>query len=233
MNRPSDSREGEERPQGDERRRREGRGEGRESPTGSIGSGRGTGPGWSWWIPLLAGIAYLAFAGPFASVERVELSYSEFKRQVEAGRVESVTIRGNDIEGRFSKTWFAESSDEEPGAGGSGKDGSEEKAQGQAEGHDAFRTIAPPFADEELGALLMRHEVEVQAESPERGIWLEIALAFLPFLLILGLLFWGSQALRQRMEGMQQGGGGPFGIGRSRARRYERTRADPSGDPLR
>ncbi len=183
-------------------------------------------------------MAYLAFAGPFAGVERVNLSYSEFKRQAEAGHVESVTIRGDEIEGRFSKTWFAESSDEERRAGGSDEDGKEEKEgkeekpQRQGEGYDAFRTIAPPFADEELGALLRQHEVEVQAESPGRGIWLEIALAFLPFLLILGLLFWGSQALRQRMEGMQQGGGGPFGIGRSRARRYERTRAETRFDDV-
>jgi len=216
---PRDHRDDDERSRGHERRPERGK----QRPPGSIESDRGTGTGWSWWIPLLAVMAYLAFAGPFAGVERVKLTYSEFKRQMDAGRVESVTIRGDEIEGRFSKPWHPESSD--------GKS-EEERQERPTEGHDAFRTVAPPFADEELGPLLMQHEVEVQAESPGRGIWLEIALAFLPFVLILGLLFWAGQALRQRMEGMGGGGGGPFGIGRSRARRYERSRAETRFDDV-
>jgi len=204
-----------------------------------------TGP--SWWIPLLALLAYLVFAQPLGGVDRVELAYSEFKREVEAGHVDRVTIRGQEIEGRFSQPHVAGASDTADSA--SREAPSEDAAAEQESGksgesaadptsskpsHEAFRTVAPPFANEELGDLLARHDVEIQAESTQDGIWLQVALSFLPFVLILALVWWGSRALRQRMEGMEGGGGGggPFGIGRSRAKRYERTQVETHFDDV-
>jgi cell division protease FtsH len=83
-----------------------------------------------------------------------------------------------------------------------------------------FTTRLPPVEDPELLDLLERHEVTVQARSTEPSWWLQSLVSFLPWILILGLIFYVSYRMQQRM--MQGGGpgGGLLGFGKSKAKRF-------------
>jgi hypothetical protein len=46
-------------------------------------------------------LLYLAVANPVSDWSRAELSYTEFKRQLELDNVASVHVRGQEIQGEF------------------------------------------------------------------------------------------------------------------------------------
>jgi cell division protease FtsH len=74
--------------------------------------------------------------------------------------------------------------------------------------------------DPDLIPLLERHAVEVRAEVEQIAWWASALINLLPWLLIIGLFFYASRKMQERMLG-----GGPgdlFGFGKSRARRFRR-----------
>ena len=74
-------------------------------------------------------------------------------------------------------------------------------------------------------ALLEKHGVRITAEQEKRS-WLEVlVVGFLPWLLIIGVFVYLGRKMQSQTKGMM-GSGGLFGIGRSGARRYERSAAD-------
>ena len=93
----------------------------------------------------------------------VEISYSEFRQQVEAGKVDEVTASGDSIEGTFRTG-----------------------ASGREDTH--FKTIRPDFARDNLLDLLEHHGVKVMADiEPQQPLWRILLISFGPALLLVGL----------------------------------------------
>jgi cell division protease FtsH len=136
--------------------------------------------------------------------DRVTVSYTYFKQQVEGGNVAEITSQGDAIQGLFKQPI----PDPEPPEGE------------QPQTYTKFATRSPTFAlDEELMPLLEQQGVKINAEpleSPRSGLVMFL-LSFGPTLLLLFGFFWlSSRATRAASGGM-------FGMGRSRARRYDQT----------
>ncbi len=89
-----------------------------------------------------------------------ELGFSDFLREVEQGRVEEVTIRGQEITGSFKK-------------GGRYSEG------------EHFSTVAPEYGD--LVKELRQYGVRINAEEPRDNPFLAVLYAWAPILAILGI----------------------------------------------
>ena len=168
-------------------------------------SGGDTGPerprlfGPRFWMVLL-GLLVLNWVLSMLLVrppERTEVPYTQFRAQVEAGNVASVTGIEDAIDGQFKRPVRVPVDD-------------------QTQEVTRFSTRRPSFAaDDNLWELLTEHNVEVSAEPPPGPSLLErILLGFGPTLLLVGLFV----LLARRSAGGAAGGLG--GFGRSRARRY-------------
>src|SRR5438094_6585764 len=127
----------------------------------------------------------------------VSIPYTLFKEQVQAGNVEEVTSQGDAIQGAFKK-----------------------EVTYPREGPNArtalrFKTLLPAFADPGLETLLEEKGVVINARPLDEGrpFWQNLLLGFGPTVLLIGAFIW----LTRRAAGA---GGGVFGIGKSRAKRY-------------
>ena len=131
---------------------------------------------------------------------RLTVPYTFFREQAEAGNVAEVTSRGDMIQGEFRKPVRFE------------------QEKGESEPSKRFETQRPSFADDELFALLLREDVEVNARPLEegRGLLATIIFGFGPTLLLVALFIW-----LMRRAATNLGGGLGAGLGRSRAKRYE------------
>ena len=130
--------------------------------------------------------------------ERTEVPYTQFRAQVEAGNVSSVTGIEDAIDGEFKTPVRV-------------------PVDGQDQEVTRFSTRRPEFAaNDNLWQLLTEKNVQVSAEPPPGPSLLErLLLGFGPTLLLVGLFV----LLARRASG--GGAGGLGGFGRSRARRYE------------
>src|SRR5680860_905113 len=128
-----------------------------------------------------------------------ELAYSEFKTAVINDQVSEVTLKEENITGLFSGQGRA--------AFTSG-DVSQDSSPG-------FNTTRPPMDDPELLTLLESHDVTVRAKSSGLPCWQELIRGFLPWILMLALMYWFWGSAQKRMTQ----GGGMFNHGRSKARR--------------
>ncbi|HEX2172191.1 MAG TPA: ATP-dependent metallopeptidase FtsH/Yme1/Tma family protein, partial [Dehalococcoidia bacterium] len=157
----------------------------------------------NWWLAFLAVLAlnYL-LVSVFVPDQgrRVDVPYTVFKEQVAAGNVSEVNTRGDTIQGAFKQEITYPSTSE--------------RAQNVKE----FDTVRPAFADPGLEALLEQHNVVINARSVDepRSWWLNLLLSFGPTILLIAGFLWLSSRAAQQL-----GGGGPLGLGRSRARRYD------------
>ncbi len=133
--------------------------------------------------------------------QRIEVSYTFFKQQVEADNVVQISTRADTIQGTFKQAVSY------PPDGAAPQTGAD------------FSTVVPSFADPGLEALLNGHGVVINAkpiDEPQNPL-LTLLLSFGPTLLLIGGLLW----LSRRAVG--QMGGGVFGMGKSQAKRYEQT----------
>ncbi|WP_203301012.1 ATP-dependent zinc metalloprotease FtsH [Marinobacter sediminum] len=112
------------------------------------------------------------------------LAYSEFKTAVINGQVAAVTLKDERITGQFS--------DADAG----------------------FQTIRPPMEDPALLNLLEEYDVTISAAPSGLPWWQELIRGFLPWILLLALMFWFWGVAQKRMTQ----GGGPFNYGKSKAR---------------
>ncbi|MDR5893556.1 ATP-dependent zinc metalloprotease FtsH [Halomonas mongoliensis] len=127
---------------------------------------------------------------------RVELTYSDFLEAVDAGHVGEVTLRGQALEGVFSDS------------------GRLDLDLGETR---AFTTTRPDVESERLLERLEAQQVRIAARPAEPAGWQRLLMGVVPWLLMLALLFWFWNRMQERMTG----GGGTFGMGRSRARLVE------------
>ena len=164
------------------------------------------------WVRLLLLmlVINLFFYGPlFFSLlsgppTTMNLSYSQFLRQVEQGNVSSVTINSdNSVTGTF-KTAVRQ-----PSTNGS-----------VTATH--FTTLIPATGDPNLLPLLEKEGVEISAQTVQPPWWVTALTLLLNALPVLLLLYFGVMSWRG-MRQMQEGGG-ILGIGRSRAKLYKEER---------
>jgi len=127
------------------------------------------------------------------------LSYSAFYKAVDAQTIEKVTIKGQTVTGTFKQPT---------------------PVNGRAS--HTFRTTLPQQEDRELLPLLRAKGVVVDARSDEQPAIFQIALSFLPLLLISGVWIWLSRRASNMM-----GAGGPLAMMRGRSRRFEKESEVP------
>ncbi len=188
------------------------------APPGTDGAGQqGTGeqpgsPGlrsagrWPWWVTflllLLVNYVVIDRLVP-GQPEQVEVSYTYFKQQVQADNVAEISSRADTIQGTFRQAATY------PPDGGD-----------RARTSTHFSTVQPAFADPGLEGLLNEHGVTINARPLEeaRSPLLTLLLSFGPTLLLIGGFLWLS-----RRAGGQMGSSGLFGMGQSKARRYDQA----------
>jgi cell division protease FtsH len=136
--------------------------------------------------------------------QRVEVSYTFFKQQVEADNVTEISSRADTIQGTFRQ-----------GAAYPPDDGDAAKTV------QDFSTTQPAFADPGLETLLTAHGVVINARPVDepRNPLLTLLLSFGPTILLIGGFLWLTK------RAAASAGGGLFGLGKSQAKRYDQTAA--------
>ena len=158
---------------------------------------------WSWkrwFFPLLilAGLMWWQYQSSREEA-RPSIAYSDFYSLVSEGKVGSVTLRGQNASGRLKAA---------------------QKIGGQT--ITTFTTVLPSQPDRDLLPLLREKDVKVTARSEEQPFIVQLLVAALPWVLLLGLWFWISR----RAQGMLSRS--PLAsIGKARSRRYEKEAQVP------
>ena len=150
-----------------------------------------------WWLTFLVIMAanWALVSILFPEPTYVTIPYTYFKEQVAAGNVDDVVSQGDSIQGTFKAARTFPS------------DGPNAKTSTQ------FRTLRPAFADPGLEKLLEDRGVVINARSLDEGrpFWLNLVIGFGPAVIMVGAFIW---------IGRRATGGGVFGMGQSRAKRY-------------
>ncbi len=157
-----------------------------------------------WWLLFLVIMLanYLATQFFFPDPTSITVPYTFFKQQVEAGNVADVTSVGDAIEGSFkSNTTYP------PKGTGAAADAPKARTSMQ------FRTQRPAFADQDLEKRLDEKGVVIKAIDENPSSWFKLLVGFGPTLLLVGAFVFLSRRAAAA-------GGGLFGLGRSRAKRY-------------
>jgi cell division protease FtsH len=149
------------------------------------------------WIILLILIGSWFWGELTGDVDAANISYSDFREQLRDGNVSEVVVSGEEIQGQFK-----EAAEFPTG---------EEDEVGQ---FTTFVTYLPSFGDEGLLTLLETQNVRVETEPAADLSILAIALNFLPFLLLIGIVF----LFFRRTQGQGQS---IFSMGSSRAKLYD------------
>jgi cell division protease FtsH len=165
-------------------------------------------------------VAQLFFGEPPSSV----ISYSFFKQQVEAGNVEDITTVGDSIQGRF-KTAVTYPPEESPAPTANPRT-SPPAAPSTGRTSVQFKTQRPTFADEDLERRLEAHGVVINAVDESASSWFKLLVGFGPTLLLIGAFVWISR------RAAAAAGGGLFGLGRSRAKRYSEAQPKVTFDDV-
>ncbi|HLV32398.1 MAG TPA: ATP-dependent zinc metalloprotease FtsH [Chitinispirillaceae bacterium] len=148
-------------------------------------------------------VIFSYFFGSYNARNRVMLPYSVFKQQLIKGNVTEVSFKGNEISGSFSQTWH------------------DTGLSGDTLKYQYFSTIMPDLEDQELLSVLDENNVTVMAEKTDGSSWWASLLILLfPWLLLIGYFMYAGKRLTSQMKGMP--GGGIFGVGKSRAKRFRK-----------
>jgi cell division protease FtsH len=139
---------------------------------------------------------------PYAPVHRLDIPYSRFKQLVQKEKISEVTFQGVRIKGRFDTPLTEEL--------GVPEDDEALRV------YESFETIQPSVEDRALLPLLEDKGVAIHAEPERENWWSTLVIGLLPWLLILGLIFYSVRKFQGRMGG----GGGLFGFGKSKAKLY-------------
>jgi cell division protease FtsH len=147
------------------------------------------------WVLVVSSMLY--FASNIKSATHLTLAYSAFKKELRVDNVESVIIRGQQLDGQFR---FAISDTENASAS-----------------YKSFKTILPSFDDDELLTLLDANNVEFEIASGSAPLWITIVLNTAPWLILIGFFMYSSAALRRNLTGREGG----FGFSKSKAKYYD------------
>jgi cell division protease FtsH len=163
--------------------------------------------GWRWWLLLLIFMAANAFVVPLLFPDkpnRITVPYTFFKEQVIAGNVAEITSQGDAIQGSFKNAVAYPPTED------------------QSRTSTDFETRLPTFVDPGLESLLDSQRVVINARPLDqgRGWLLTLFLSFGPAIVFFALLLWMASRAQSAQQGM-------FGLGRSRAQRYEPSAEKP------
>jgi cell division protease FtsH len=158
----------------------------------------------------------------------ITVPYTVFREQAGNGNVSAIYSRGTTIQGRFKAavTWPPPANPQQPNAAGQppprpGRD----PAPATPRTADTFNTELPAFFDRDLEGFLIRNGVEISAVPIQQGSgWSTLLFGFGPAILIIAFYVWLYRRAAKQSGGMGMGGG-IFGIGKSKAKRYD---ADPN-----
>jgi cell division protease FtsH len=167
-----------------------------------------------WWLIFLAFMIanYVLTRVFFAEPSSVTVSYTFFKKQVEAGNVETVTSAGDSIRGSFKAA--VRYPPQESSAPRTDAPAALPSDRRKPDTTMRFQTQRPVFADPGLERLLEEKGVVIEAVDESRSSWFTLLVGFGPTLLLIGAFVWISG------RAAAAAGGGLFGLGRSRAKRY-------------
>ena len=168
-------------------------------------------PGWVWWGFLIFLIAWNVGLFKGGQPSEVDVPYSTFVAQVQAGNVERVKIVGSEISGVFGQGISVPESESTVASAASDVPQSASAANAL---YTDFRTTFPEaVGDPELMSLLEAQRVVVDvAASPSP--WFTILVANgLPLVLLVGMMVWMGRRAAQNQRGL-------FGFGQTKARRY-------------
>ena len=111
------------------------------------------------WVAIFVVVILLWNAFQTGRINRQKINYSDFLDDIDQGRVEQVTIRGNDVSGTYKED--------------------------DAEGSSEFFTYVPELGN--LVEKLTDAGVAIKAEEPKDNPLLQFLFGWAPFLLIIGL----------------------------------------------
>ncbi|MGI9252348.1 MAG: ATP-dependent metallopeptidase FtsH/Yme1/Tma family protein, partial [Thermomicrobiales bacterium] len=172
------------------------------------------------FLGLLAYQIYAIF-DPQRDTQAITIPYSLVEKQIKDGNVESVVITDSQIEATLKTDigWNRAKGQIVPVPSAADRD----IAVG-----DSIRANLPPIENPNLLSLLDQNGVEVVGDQGDSSLLSTIVVSLLPFLLIVGLIFFMG---RQMSRGQQN----VFGFGRSKARQHDPERpqvtfADVAGE---
>ncbi len=183
---------------------------------------------WLGWV-ILTGIIVLAvyiFSEYPNGSTPLNVPYSTFVTQVEAGQVKSVTIKEQQasgsfvIEKRLAGDQILNINDPVP----------ENISPSAVKSGNTFTTTIPSGVEKDVVDLLQQYNVPIRAQTSSGSMWGAVLTFALPVLLMVGFFF-----LIMRGSGMNRGRQEMFGFSRSRARVYDEKRplvtfADVAGE---
>jgi cell division protease FtsH len=176
-----------------------------------------------WWVIFLILLManHLLIRVFFPEPSSITIPYTFFKKQVEAGNVGNVTTAGDSIQGSFkAEVTFPPARSEPPSANAPAPPQRVEPRTSKR-----FRTQRPAFADPGLEKLLEEKSVVIEALDESVSSWFKLLVGFGPTLLLIAAFVWMSRRAAAA-------GGGLFGLGRSRAKRFSEERPKVTFDDV-
>jgi len=167
-----------------------------------------------WWLIFLALMManYLVMRSLFQEPPSINVPYTYFKEQVLAGNVQEVTSVGDSIRGTFKAE--VTYPPEEPQATSAEAPAWRPSDRLKPRAATRFKTQRPVFAEPGLETMLEERGVVIKALDESGPAWFNLLVGFGPTLLLIAAFVWISRRTAAA------GGGGLFGLGRSRAKRY-------------
>ena len=166
-----------------------------------------------WWLIFLVLMLanYLLTPVFFPEPSSISIPYTFFKKQVAAGNVETVTSAGDSMRGRFKMAVaYPPGESQAPSTNAPASPPSDQRKPRTS---IWFETQRPAFADPSLETLLEEKGVVIEAVNESGSSWFKVVVGFGPTLLLIAAFVWLSRRAAAA-------GGGLFGLGRSRAKRY-------------
>jgi cell division protease FtsH len=177
---------------------------------------------WPWFLfILLINYLLMSYLYPQGGTP-VTVPYTVFRQEVADSNVTAIYSRGTTIEGRFKTavTWPTAQDVKQAGQPPV-RTAIDRRLLPPARTSIHFTTELPAFFDRNLESFLIQHNVEISAVPIQQGSgWATLLYGFGPALLIIAFYVWLYRRAAAQGGGAM-GMGGLFGIGRSKARRYD------------
>ena len=158
-------------------------------------------------------VAFYVLTGGLHHSKTTQITYTKFKQQVSQGEIKQITIKGNHVTGLYKKQSKSK------------KESSTKKAAPPK----SFKTYLPSVRDSSLMPLLNKNHVTINAVPPSNSFWTELLIGTLPWVILIGAFLYFTYRMQNKMG---KGGGGIFGFGKSKAKKYRKGPSDVTFDDV-